>query len=111
MTGVQTCALPILVLGHGSKLYDGDLAELLSRFDRTRTVTVRYDREPEISGLPGCVDISKQGELLHLTYSPETLPTPELLSMLQQAGTIREMTVQPQNIDHLIAAMYRELGL
>ena len=111
MEDIAALCSRVMVLGHGSKLYDGDLAELLSRFDRTRTVTVRYDREPEISGLPGCVDISKQGELLHLTYSPETLPTPELLSMLQQAGTIREMTVQPQNIDHLIAAMYRELGL
>jgi len=31
--------------------------------------------------------------------------------LLQQAGPIREMTVQPQNIDHLIADMYREMGL
>ena len=42
---------------------------------------------------------------------PEDIPTAEILSLLQKAGTIREMTVQPQNIDHLIAAMYQELEL
>jgi hypothetical protein len=27
------------------------------------------------------------------------------------AGTVRELTVQPQNIDRLVAAMYREMDL
>ena len=77
----------------------------------TRTVTVRYDRIPDLSVLPAGIELNCQGELLHLTYAPETLPTADLLGLLQQAGTIREMTVQPQNIDHLIAAMYREMDL
>ena len=34
-----------------------------------------------------------------------------MLSILQEAGNIREITVQPENIDHLIAAMYREMDL
>ena len=42
---------------------------------------------------------------------PESYPTADLLSALQQAGPIREMTVQSQNIDHLIADMYREMDL
>ncbi|MBQ4434836.1 MAG: ATP-binding cassette domain-containing protein [Clostridia bacterium] len=111
MEDIAALCSRVMVLGHGSKLYDGGLAELLSRFDKTRTVSVRYDRAPDLPALPEAIDITKQGELLHLTYSPETLPTPDLLALLQQAGTIREMTVQPQNIDHLIAAMYREMDL
>ena len=53
----------------------------------------------------------KEGNLFRLTYEHEKLPTAELLTRLQQAGPIRELTVQPQNIDHLIADMYREMGL
>ena len=34
-----------------------------------------------------------------------------LLTLLQQAGPIREITIQPQNIDHMIADMYREMAL
>jgi ABC-2 type transport system ATP-binding protein len=39
------------------------------------------------------------------------MPTAQLISLLQSAGSIRELTAQPQNIDHLIAAMYREIDL
>ena len=35
----------------------------------------------------------------------------QLLSALQRAGEIRSLTAQPQNVDHLIAAMYKELDL
>ena len=49
----------VMVLGHGSKLYDGGLQELLSQYDTTKTVQVE----------------------------------------------------EHQNIDQVIAAMYRDLGL
>ena len=81
----------VMVLGHGQKLYDGGLSALLSRFDRTRTVTVRYDGEPDLSVLPAGLGISREGELVRLSYEPETLPTPDLLGLLQKAGAIREM--------------------
>ena len=55
--------------------------------------------------------MAEGGDAFRLTYQPEQLPTAELLALLQQAGPIREMTVQPQNIDHMIAEMYREMGI
>ena len=61
--------------------------------------------------LPESASIQREGDGFRIVYEPEKLPTAELLSLLQQAGPIREMTVQPQNIDHLIADMYREMDL
>ena len=101
----------VMVLGHGSKLYDGDLRDLLRRFDRTRTVDIRYGEDGCVPAVPPSVTMEKNGEGFRLTYQPEILPTAELLALLQQAGPIREMTVQSQNIDHLIADMYREMDL
>ena len=101
----------VMVLGHGRKLYDGSLQDLLRHYDKTRTVEIRYDRDKIVPDLPDPVQIQKEGDGFRIIYEPEKLPTAELLSLLQQAGPIREMTVQPQNIDHLIADMYREMGL
>lgn len=101
----------VMVLGHGKKLYDGTLGSLLARYDTLRTVHVRYDGGAALPALPGSCLIEREGEGHKITYSPETLPTAVLLSLLQGAGNIREMTVQPQNTDHLIAAMYREMDL
>ena len=55
--------------------------------------------------------VSREGELVKITYAPQEIPTPELVALLQQTGPIREMTIQPQNIDYLIASMYREMDL
>ena len=101
----------VMVLGHGRKLYDGSLQDLLRHYDRTRTVEIRYSGDESTPDLPESVQMLKEGDGFRIIYEPEKLPTAELLSLLQQAGPIREMTVQPQNIDHLIADMYREMGL
>ena len=101
----------VMVLGHGRKLYDGSLQDLLHHYDTARTVEIRYDRDESVPDLPESVQMRKEGDGFRIIYEPEKLPTAELLSLLQQAGPIREMTVQPQNIDHLIADMYREMGL
>ena len=101
----------VMVLGHGRKLYDGSLQDLLRHYDTARTVEIRYDRDESVPDLPEFVQMRKEGDGFRIIYEPEKLPTAELLNLLQQAGPIREMTVQPQNIDHLIADMYREMGL
>ena len=101
----------VMVLGHGSKLFDGTLSSLLGRYDTVRTVSVRYEETDAKPDLPETVPVSREGENLIITYSPDRYATAELIARLQQAGTIREMTMQPQNIDHLVAAMYREMDL
>ena len=111
MEDVAALCPRVMVLGHGNKLYDGGLSELLSRYDRIRTITVGYENAPDVSLLPETVQARREENALSLTWSPGQLEMSELLALLQKAGTIREMTVQPQNIDQLIAAMYREMGL
>ena len=101
----------VMVLGHGQKLYDGSLSALLREHDRTRSVEIRYDTPDCMPSLPPSVRMHREGDTLHLTYATCDLSTSDLLSMLQKAGAIREMTVQPQSIDYLIADMYREMGL
>ena len=101
----------VMVLGHGRKLFDGELAALLARYDTTRTVTVRFGEGSALPALPEGLSVTREGEDLKIIYDPREIPTADLLSSLQQAGTIRELTIQPQNIDHLIADMYQEMAL
>ena len=80
-------------------------------FRSLRVMTVRYASPCNLPELPeGCLT-KQEGEDYKITYAPRELPTPRLIALLQSAGEIREMTAQPQNVDHLIAAMYREMDL
>ena len=111
MEDVAALCSRVMVLGHGSKLFDGRLEDLLARYDTQRIITVRFDGSVSLPALPqGCI-AEKESGAVRILYAPSAVPTPDLLALLQQAGPIRELTAQPQNIDHLIAAMYREMGL
>ena len=101
----------VMVLGHGRKLFDGALSALLGRYDTVRTVTLRYEEPDACPDLPADVPAVRDGENLVISYAPAEHPTAEMIARLQRAGTIREMTVQPRNIDHLVADMYREMDL
>ena len=111
MEDIAALCSRVMVLGHGQKLYDGELPDLLARYDTSRTVTVRFADPGMVPVLPEGASLSREGDLVKVVYAPQELPTPELLACLQQTGPIREMTIQPQNIDYLIATMYREMDL
>ena len=110
MEDIAALCARVLVLGHGKKLYDGRLEELLTRYDTLRVVKVRYDGAA-LPAMPDCCTVAQVADGYQITYRPEKMPTDRLLTLLQSAGTIREMTVQPRNTDQMIADMYRELQL
>jgi ABC-2 type transport system ATP-binding protein len=111
MEDIAALCSRVMVLGHGQKLYDGDLPALLQKYDTSRTVTVRFENPETSPLLPDGAVMTREGDEVKVTYAPQQIPTPEMLETLQRAGTIREMTIQPQNIDVLIAKMYREMDL
>ena len=111
MEDIAALCSRVMVLGHGQKLFDGHLNDLLEKFDKVRTVSVKYDTGTPALKLPEGVNADQKDGEIRITYSPSELPTSNMLSILQNAGNIREMTLESENIDHLIAAMYKEMDL
>ncbi|MBQ9299707.1 MAG: ATP-binding cassette domain-containing protein [Clostridia bacterium] len=111
MEDIAALCSRVMVLGHGQKLFDGALNNLLARYDTSREVNVRYDGEIRLPDLPQGCAVAREGADYRISYAPAQVPTAHLLSLLQAAGPIRELTAQPQSIDRLIAAMYREMDL
>ncbi len=111
MEDITALCSRVMVLGHGRKLYDGDLKALLSRYDTLRTMTVRFIAPVVLPPMPEGCHVAANDEEFQITYPPQEVPTADLIALVQGSGSIREMTVQPQNVDHLIARMYREMEL
>jgi ABC-2 type transport system ATP-binding protein len=99
----------VMVLGHGKLLYDGALDALLKQYDTVHTLRVVYEQTPDMQALPA--DVKRDGDAYFLTYEPAIIPTSELLPRVLSAGKVREMTLKEQNVDELIARMYKELAL
>ncbi len=99
----------VMVLGHGRLLYDGPLDELLHRYDTTHTLRVIFEGDVDDANLPA--GASRDGDAWCIPYEVGKTTTGEVLNQAMQAGRIREMSVQQQNVDELIARMYREMKL
>ena len=99
----------VMVLGHGKLLYDGALDALLKKYDTVHTLRVIFEEAPNLADLPA--NVQRDGDAYILTYEPAVTPTSELLPRILAAGRVREMTLKEQNVDELIARMYREMAL
>ena len=111
MEDIAALCSRVMVLGHGRKLFDGALPDLLARYDTSRVITLRYEEGCALPSLPADCAVTREGDQIRIVYSPAQTPTARLIALLQSAGPIRELTAQQQNIDHMIAAMYREMDL
>ena len=55
--------------------------------------------------------LRRDGDAFVLTYEPALTPTSAVLQQVLSAGPLRELTLKEQNVDELIARMYKELAL
>ena len=111
MEDISALCRRVLVLGHGKKLFDGELPALLARYDTVRTLRVRYAGDIALPALPESVQINRDGDFYVLTYPQQQVPTDHILTLLQSAGPIAELTLHERSMDHMIADMYREMAL
>ena len=108
MEDMRALCSRVMVLGHGQLLYDGTLTNLLHRYDTAHTLTVTYDGAADASKLPqGAV---KDGDTWRIILQKDG-DLSETMRQVMAAGKMHEMAIEEQNVDELIARMYREMAL
>lgn len=111
MEDISALCNRVVVIGKGRKLYDGALQDLLAGYDREHVITVRYQETGALPELPEGCTLEQDGDRLKITYETDKVPTGLLLDRLQKHGKISELTAQPQNVDRMVATMYKEMGM
>lgn len=98
----------VMVLGRGQLLYDGKLDALLHRYDTAHTLKVKFEGEITATLLPsGAV---RDGDTWRFALDG-TESLSQVLPEVMKAGKVREMAMEEENVDELIARMYREMAL
>jgi ABC-2 type transport system ATP-binding protein len=112
MLDIAALCSRVMVLGRGTLLYDGGLPSLLSRYDTQGTIRASYNDKRGLPDLPpGAVVTREESGCFLIRYDKRQIPAEHMLSLLQKAGMLSELTVLEQDLDHLIAAMYKEMAL
>lgn len=108
MEDMRALCSRVMVLGRGELLYDGALTELMHRYDTAHTLTVTYDGAADAAKLPQ--GAARDGETWRIVLQKDG-DLSETMRQVMAAGKMREMAIEEQNVDELIARMYQEMAL
>lgn len=106
MEDIKTLCSRCVVVNHGSKLYDGDTAELFERYQQSKKLTVSFTH-PVAPGWPG-----EQGALLEESPFKKVLllPKEEIGKALTAFMKLEpsDITVEEEEIGAVVERIYRE---
>ena len=108
---VEALCPRVLVIGAGAILFDGSVAELRAGVDRERILTVDLEHEVRDFATSSATVVSVVGRRVVLRYDPARIPTPRLVEEVARANDVRDLYIEPQPIDELVARLYRDLKL
>ncbi len=111
MDDIETLCERVMVIGHGSILYDGTLGGLRRRYAPQRRVRARLARTTDLKELPGADRVEIRGTECLVNFNPEAIPAHQLVASLAAACPLVDMVVEEPDVDEMIALMYRELKL
>lgn len=101
----------ILLLGRGKLLYDGALADIRSRYETERRLTLLFEGAPPAPALPG-VRVEEWGEGRGvLALDTRAVSVSSVVAALGGALSLSDLSVASMPAEELIAAMYREYNL
>ena len=103
MADVEALCSRIIVIDHGRILFDGALAELVTRFSPHKTIVVELERD--------AADLSRYGEVVASEGSRHTLrvpkvDTPQVTARLLGDLPVIDLTVEDPPIEDVIAQVF-----
>ena len=115
MDDIEALCQRVMTIGHGKLLYDGSLEALKEKYAPLHRIRARLSQEwGSEKGLPalaGLSNLSIEGDTVTAMFNPRDFPAPKAAALLAEAFSLRDLTIEEQDIDQMIAAMYKEMSL
>jgi ABC-2 type transport system ATP-binding protein len=121
MDDIEALCRRMVIVDHGRKLYDGEVAAIRERFGGERTIIAELD-ESEIARLPrddhgqplladlpaGIRQIEAEPPHIALSFTRDSMLAPELVAWLGARHRLRDVTFSEPRIEDVIRRIYEE---
>lgn len=111
MDDIESLCRRVMVIGHGKLLYDGHLGALKERYAPLRRIRATLGCSTEPLDIEGASSIHAEGLVWTVMFDPSRTPAPAMVERLARALPLRDIVIEEQDIDEIIASMYREMRL
>lgn len=111
MDDIEALCDRVMTIGHGQLLFDGTLETLRARFAPLHRIRATLQEERAPVPLPGAQRLELQGNKLSAWFDASKTPAHEIIAALSAQYPLLDVMVEEQDIDEIIAAMYRTMEL
>ena len=110
MDDIEALCRRVIVIGAGTLLCDGTLAELRARVSPDRRLVIDLAHADEQVSDPNARVIRRDGHRVELAFDPSEVTPPALIARLTARHEVRDLFVHNPPIEELIAELYAASG-
>lgn len=111
MDDIESLCNRVMVIGHGKLLYDGKLGTLKEHYAPLRRIRATLHESMDESPIDGAESIKVEGNIWTVMFDPFKTSAHTMVERLAQRLPLKDISIEEENIDEIIASMYREMCL
>lgn len=111
MDDIESLCKNVMVIGHGKLLFKGNLDNLKYKYAPLRRVRATLNEHVSEMPIKGAQDIKVEGNIWTVLFKPDQFAAHDLVAELALKLPLKDIVIEEQDIDEIIATMYKEMCL
>ncbi|MEK5066512.1 ABC transporter ATP-binding protein [Cytobacillus sp. FSL R5-0596] len=108
MEDIEKLCERMILIDHGQKVYDGEIAVVKERFGKTRTLIVDLEESPHSLKLNGGEVYKEEASRFWIRFNRDEVSASGLIAQITETHNIKDLTVEEPAIESIISRIYQE---
>ncbi|MCU1807379.1 ATP-binding cassette domain-containing protein [Cytobacillus firmus] len=108
MEDIEKLCERMILIDHGQKVYDGEIAVVKERFGKTRTLIVDLEESKRSLKLRGGEVFKEEASRFWIRFNRDEVSASGLIAQITETHNIKDLTVEEPAIESIISRIYQE---
>lgn len=108
MEDIEKLCERMILIDHGQKVYDGEIAVVKERFGKTRTLIVDLEESLRSLKLRGGEVFKEEASRFWIRFNRDEVSASGLIAQITETHNIKDLTVEEPAIESIISRIYQE---
>lgn len=108
MEDIEKLCERMVLIDHGIKVYDGEIATVKEKFGKTRTLIVDLEESCHPFNVIGGDVFKEEGSRYWIRFNRNEVSASELITQITKTHNIKDLTVEEPAIESIISRIYQE---